>query len=701
MRTPTTAIFGPFPITACLVAATLTVTSGEQALPRATPESVGLSGAGLEQAGAVLRQAVADQQIAGAVGLVARRGQIVYLDAVGSQDLEPRVPMQERSLFRIYSMTRAITSAGIMMLVESGQIALADPVRKFLPDFASMVVQEKDGARRKPVRDITVEDLLLHTSGISDRNSELYRELKVRSRSIGLPQLLRNIAGAPLMEDPGTRFRYGESTSVLGGIIEAVSKRPLDVFFKERVLQPLGMIDTSFWVDGEARSRLTTAYRVSADGLAPFEIEEVPFTDRPQLLEGTVGLVSSAPDYFRFSQMLLNGGEWQGQRLLTAPTVAKITSNGLPAPVLQQRSGGAMGWGLANFEVVITPNSRGYLTSPGEYGWDGSAGGFVSINPAFELIVLLMTQNVPANPNTLRQRFKAAVMQSIVAGASPGARGLETCPPAGWPQARLDSLKQEKFAITDAPTLRSLALALPACLGDPNPALRDGIAFEALSTWMRGGAIDVATLTELREHLLRMLDAPDAEGFRRPFAALVLSEVARTDRLKPWMSDQDRERVVTAAAGFLSGVKDYRGFSNSEGWRHGVAHGADLILQLALNSKIARPQLDRLLTAIASQIAPTSTGYHSGEPDRLARPVLFIAQRDLHSEAEWESWFAGVLAPAPLPSWDSAFSSEAGIAKRHNTRAFLLSVYANANTNDNSSVRRLIAPVLSGLKTLP
>jgi CubicO group peptidase (beta-lactamase class C family) len=176
------------------------------------------------------------------------------------------------------------------------------------------------------------------------------------------------------------------------------------------------MHDTAFWVEGEAQARLATVYQVAATGgLAPFEIEEaVPFTRRPALIEGAVGLVSTAPDFARFCQMLLNKGELDGVRLLSARTVEQITGNGLPPAVLQQRGSGAMGWGLANVDVVITPSPRGYLTAPGEYGWDGSAGTFFSIDPARQLIVLLNTQNVPASPDGLRQRFKAAVDQSVV-----------------------------------------------------------------------------------------------------------------------------------------------------------------------------------------------------------------------------------------------------------------------------------------------
>lgn len=381
-----------------------------QATPRATPDSVGLSAERLQQATAVLRQAVADRKIAGAVALVARHGKIAYLEPVGLRDLAARTPMDEQTIFRIYSQTKAVTAVALMMLVEEGTVRLSDPASKHLPEFKNVMVQTPDGSR-KPSREITVEDLLLHTSGLSHRGSELYRTRQVRVRTEALPQFVTNITQAPLMEDPGTRFRYSEGTTALGRLVEVVSGKPFDAFVTDRILKPLQMHDTSFWVEGEAQARLATVYQVApAGGLAPFEIEEaVPFTTRPALIEGAVGLVSTAPDFMRFCQMLLNKGELDGVRLLTARTVEQITGNGLPPAVLQQRGSGAMGWGLANVDVVVTPSTRGYLTAAGEYGWDGSAGTFFSIDPARQLIVLLNTQNVPASPDGLRQRFKAAV----------------------------------------------------------------------------------------------------------------------------------------------------------------------------------------------------------------------------------------------------------------------------------------------------
>jgi CubicO group peptidase (beta-lactamase class C family) len=388
---------------------------GAPTMPRATPDAVGMSSERLQLATAILRQYVADRKTAGAVAAVARRGKLVYLEPVGLQSFASRAPMTEHSLFRIYSMTKAVTAVAVMMLVEEAKLRLTDPASKFLPEFKNVMVQEAGaGSPRKPSREITIQDLLLHTSGLSHRTSELYRSLKVRSRSIALPQFVANITKAPLMEDPGTRFRYSEATTVLGRIVEVISKQGFDTFVSTRILQPLGMADTGFWADAASRPRLTTVYQRAQDGtVAPFEIEEVPFTEKPALMEGAVGLLSTAEDFVRFSQMLLNKGELGGVRLLKPETVATMTVNALSAPILKEK-GGNVGWGLANVDVVVGEGSRGYLTAIGEYGWDGSAGTFFAVDPSKELVVTLMTQNLPANPDQLRQKWKAAVLQSIV-----------------------------------------------------------------------------------------------------------------------------------------------------------------------------------------------------------------------------------------------------------------------------------------------
>ena len=395
------------PVVACTIVG-LTLVVQAQGVPRVTPATVGLNETKLREATQLLNQFVADQKIAGAVAAVARQGKLAYFESVGVQDLETKTPMSERSVFRIYSMTRQITAVAAMLLHEEGKFALSDPISKYLPEFRDITVRAPEG-RRKPAREITVEDLLLHTSGINDRQTELYRQEKVRSRAEALPQLMANIVRVGLMEDPGTRHRYGENTSVVGRLIEVWSGQPLDALFEARIFKPLGMTDTGFMVREQQRARWTTVYATApGGGLIANEVEEVPFTEKPALLEGTVGLVTTVPDYLRFCQMLLNQGELDGVRLLKRETVARMVANGLPDVVLKQRRD-SVGWGLINANVILDPASP----LKGEYSWDGTAGTIFWIDPAREMITLLFAPARPSNPDGLRQKFKALIQQAI------------------------------------------------------------------------------------------------------------------------------------------------------------------------------------------------------------------------------------------------------------------------------------------------
>jgi hypothetical protein len=251
------------------------------------------------------------------------------------------------------------------------------------------------------------------------------------------------------------------------------------------------------------------------------------------------------------------------------------------------------------------------------------------------------------------------------------------CPPGGETVASLQALQAKRFLVEDAPARQAMAAGLLDCLADPNPALRDGIAFEALSTWLRGDLLDAETRRGLLHALSAALEPAqaDAAGFRQPFSALVLAEVARTDRIAPWLAPDERAALVEAAARYVSAIRDHRGFIDGEGWRHGVAHGADLLMQLALNPALDKAQLDRILAAVAAQVAPDDGhAYIHGESERLARPVLFVAARGLHSPAEWNAWFTRLAEPAPLATWSEAFASEAGLAQRHNLAGFLRAV---------------------------
>ncbi len=275
------------------------------------------------------------------------------------------------------------------------------------------------------------------------------------------------------------------------------------------------------------------------------------------------------------------------------------------------------------------------------------------------------------------------------------------CPPAGYDRPRLEALKAAEWAIADAGERERFARALTVCLASPDPALRDGIAFEALQHMMRARQLSPATMMELQDDLEARLAAHEGAGFERPFAALVLAEVARADRVDAYLTPERRERLVAAATSFLRGVRDYRGFDQRDGWRHGVAHGADLMLQLSLNPALGRPELERIRDAIAAQIAPDSHAYVFGEGERLAAPILFMARRGVFSEAEWSAWLAQAAAPTPYPSWDGAFSSEALLRRRHNATAFLSALYLNARLSETTDDDVLLPGAEAALRSLP
>ena len=277
------------------------------------------------------------------------------------------------------------------------------------------------------------------------------------------------------------------------------------------------------------------------------------------------------------------------------------------------------------------------------------------------------------------------------------------CPPEGHDRASLVALAGSQFEVSDDGARAKLALGLLDCLKDPDPVLRDQVAFEAWAAWQRGKKLDEATRRVALDALVPRLTAPDPQGFSAPFAALTLAEVARTDRVEPWLDAKQRAALVEAAAGFLANVRDYRGFDEKDGWRHGVAHGADFALQLALNPALERAALDRLLAAIASQIVPSGAHFYVyGEPERLAAPVLYIGKRNLHDADEWRKWFAALAEPKPLASWGDAFKSQAGLAKRHATKAFLLALYANLREGgDPALAERMLPGVVEALKAVP
>ena len=274
-----------------------------------------------------------------------------------------------------------------------------------------------------------------------------------------------------------------------------------------------------------------------------------------------------------------------------------------------------------------------------------------------------------------------------------------SCPPEGTDASSLALLKQTGFAVDDA-TRPALALALLDCLGSPDPALRDGVAYEAFTAWLRGGQLTPELRAQLRDRLYAMLQQPDEAGFRQPFAALVLSEVARTDRMGMWMTANERTAMVKAATAYVSSVRDYRGFEEGQGWRHAVAHGSDWLLQLALNPAVERAQLDQILAVLATQVVPeASHAYVFGEPGRLARPVVAIAKRGLLTEAQWNAWFAAL--PARLGDPAKAYADSGWLARRHDLLAFLTSIYLEADQSGDAYIKALKVPVVTALKQVP
>jgi len=306
--------------------------------------------------------------------------------------------------------------------------------------------------------------------------------------------------------------------------------------------------------------------------------------------------------------------------------------------------------------------------------------------------------------NTVKKSLPALALLAMVAGRPAlGATPAGDCHPLGYDKASLLDLKAKDFVIKDPDQRRRFALELIDCLGDPDPVLRDQVAYEAFATLLRGQQLDADTIGQLRIALLRQLaDADDDEGFRRPFAALVLSEVARADRIEPQFSADQRAALVAAACAYMRSIDDYRGFDEVAGWRHGVAHDADLLMQLALNPALDRTQLLEIRDAVASQVAPAGTHFYVyGEGERLARPILFIAMRGVFTPQEWADWFGEIASPDPFGAWSEVFTSQAGLAKLHNTRAFIQAIYVNATASDNEALKMLVPPTLDTLRTLP
>lgn len=381
-------------------------------LPPVEPAEVGLSEARLDRLHATLGGFVDQGRYSGYISLIARRGRVADWRATGWQDVAEGIPLQRDSIVRIYSMSKIVTSVGILMLMEEGRLRLNDPVATFLPVLAKRQVYVS-GAPDEVIlteveRPVTIKDLLTHTSGdyypeewsASPEVTALAARVEADLwQAPDLGTFINILAQLPLHEQPGTRFRYGMATDILGAVIEHVSGQSLDTFFRERIFGPLGMPDTGFVVPAEKRHRLALLHeRDPAGKLTREEADnQAALSGEAHFFSGGGGLFSTAPDYTRFAQMLLNKGELEGVRLLGRKTVELMTRNHLegladPHPFGNRHQGFGLG-----VRVYTQPGQGWTPETPGTFGWDGAASTVVQIDPVEQTVALLLLQHFPFN----------------------------------------------------------------------------------------------------------------------------------------------------------------------------------------------------------------------------------------------------------------------------------------------------------------
>lgn len=390
------------------------------------PESVGISSTRLTLLHTSMQKYVDRQQFAGIVTLVARRGRVVDLEKFGWQDIDAKKPMRVDTIFRIYSMTKIITSALVMMLAEEGKIRLLDPISMYVPGFKNARVYtprnggDFDLAPAK--REILIHDLFTHTAGLSygfEANSaidRLYRErvwaANAKPEGLNLEEFVTEISKLPLASQPGSAYRYSLAIDVLGYVAQLVSDRPLEDLLQERIFGPLDMVDTGFWVPPEKIDRFAALYGPSKSGGLEVIVPDdgIPFTRPPRLAMGGGGLVSTAADYFRFGQMLLQKGTLDGTRLLGRKTVEWMLQNHLPEGVPHSQPSNGFGLGGS---VLLHPGLSHIPGSVGKFGWGGAANTEFWIDPAEDLLGLLMVQYMPAFTIPLVEDFAMGVYQAL------------------------------------------------------------------------------------------------------------------------------------------------------------------------------------------------------------------------------------------------------------------------------------------------
>ena len=422
---------GSLPAAAALLFLVALFPAAAQPLPRVRPEEAGVSSERLTRLSRELRRYVDDGRLAGGVLLVARRGKVVTLDAFGLRDREAASPMTEDAIFRIASQTKAIVSAGALVLQEEGRLLIGDPVGKYLPEFRETTVAaaKAEGGYEvvKAKRPVTIRDLLTHTSGLGYGGGVAADRWKAagiqgwyfagRDESIGAT--VSRMASLPFDAQPGEKWVYGYSTDVLGALLEKVSGQDLETFLRSRLLDPLGMKDTSFYLPGEKAGRLAVVYSLldgrlvrAAEG-GGMEAQGEYVKGPRKSLSGGAGLLSTAADYARFLQMLLNGGELDGPRILSRNSVRLMTANHVGE--LLSRTGEAMrgeGFGLG-VAVREAFGDRGTPGSVGEYGWGGAYHSSYWVDPAEQLVVVYLSQLIPAGDLDDHSKLRALVYQAL------------------------------------------------------------------------------------------------------------------------------------------------------------------------------------------------------------------------------------------------------------------------------------------------
>jgi CubicO group peptidase (beta-lactamase class C family) len=389
-------------------------------LPHAKPESLGLSSTRLQQMSDAFKREIDKGTLPGATVMVARRGQIGWFEALGKQSPAAATSMALDSLFRIFSMTKPIVSVGIMMLMEEGHFILNDPVAKFIPEFADQKVGVENNGKLDLVplkRPMTIQDLLRHTSGITYDHTgnglvqQLYQQSRLRSRKISNAEHAALVASMPLICQPGAEWNYSRSTDILGRIIEVVSGKTLSALLTERILAPLQMAETAFHTAAENAGRLAEPF--PTDPWSGEKVQLFDMLEKPVMESGGGGLVSTTMDYARFSQMLLNGGTLDGNRIIGRKTLALMASNhlGPKVKVDSPLMPAGHGFGLG-FAVRTDQGMAPFPGTVGQFFWSGMAGTFFWIDPAEDMFAVFMMQG-PGQREYLRSVLRGLVYAAV------------------------------------------------------------------------------------------------------------------------------------------------------------------------------------------------------------------------------------------------------------------------------------------------